>query len=69
LFEDSSIDYETNVLVDGVQYTTFGGSQLWRSLDSINGFVNSMTDKSDTFIFDSSVLTFLNGTSGTHTGD
>lgn len=69
LFEDSSINYETNVSVDGVQYTTFGGSQLWRSLDSINGFVNSMTDKSDTFVFDSSVLTFLNGTSGTHTGD
>ena len=28
LFEDSTVNYETNVPISGVQMTTFGGSQL-----------------------------------------
>jgi hypothetical protein len=69
LFEDSTINYETNVPVSGVQATVFGGSQLWRSLDSINSFVTSRDQTNSAFIFNTNTIDTLVGTTGTQTGN
>ena len=69
LFEDSNVKYETYVDVTGsAQVTTFGGSQLWRTLDDINGFVSTMNHPEDSFILNSNTIDSIVGTVGTHTG-
>ena len=69
LFEDSTVNYETNVPVSGVQATIFGGSQLWRSLDSINSFITSRDQTGSAFIFNTNTIDTLIGTTGTQTGN
>lgn len=49
--------------------TTFGGSQLWRSLDSINSFVESRDQTGQAFVFNSNTIDTLIGTTGTQTGN
>lgn len=68
LFEDSTVNYETNVLVTGVLQTTFGGSQLWRSIDSINSFIESRDKTDDAFVFKSKTIDTLVGDSGIQLG-
>lgn len=68
IFEDSNVEYETQVIISGVLITVFGGSQMWRTLDSINSFVESRDSTSSTFIFNTDILRSMVGTSGTQTG-
>ena len=68
IFEDSNTEYETYVPISGVQITVFGGSQIWRTLDSINSFVQSRDSTSSNFIFNTDTLTTMVGNSGTQTG-
>lgn len=68
LFEDSSTKYETYIDITGTQVTTFGGSQLWRTLDDINGFVSTMNHPEGSFILNSNTIDSIVGTVGTHTG-
>ena len=67
LFEKSDINYETYIPIQA-QLTTFGGSQLWRTLNTVNGFVSTMTP-SENFVFNSKIIDSIVGTSGTHTGN
>ena len=69
LFEDSSINYETNVPITGLLLTIFGGSQLWRSLNSINSFVESRDKTDAAFIFNSNTIDTLVGNSGIQSGN
>lgn len=69
LFEDSDINYETTVPVTGVLQTTFGGSQLWRSLDSINSFIVSRDQTGNNFIFNTNTIDRLVGNEGIQSGD
>lgn len=69
IFEDSNIAYETYVPSNGTQYIILGGSQLWRTLDSIDSFVISKTDPNSSFIFDSNIIEHMIGSSGTQTGN
>ena len=69
LFEDSTVNYETTVPISGVQATTFGGSQLWRSLDSINSFVLSRDQTGNAFIFNSNTIDRLIGNEGVQSGE
>lgn len=69
LFEDSNTEYETYVPIDGVQITVFGGSQMWRTLDSINAFVETREATNNDFIFNTNILTSMIGDSGEQTGN
>lgn len=69
LFEDSNTEYETLVPIDSTQITVFGGSQMWRTLDSINSFVETRESTSSDFIFNTDILTSMVGDSGTQTGN
>ena len=69
LFEDSKVNYETNIPVTGVLQTTFGGSQLWRSIDSINSFVESRDKTDSIFVFNSDQIDTLIGDSGVQLGN
>lgn len=69
LFEDSTVNYETNVPVSPVQATIFGGSQLWRSLDSIDSFITSRDQTGSAFIFNTNTIDTLVGTTGIQTGN
>lgn len=69
LFEDSTVNYETIVPITGVQATIFGGSQLWRSLDSINSFVVSRDQTSNAFIFNTTTIDNLIGNEGIQSGE
>ena len=68
IFEDSNTEYETYVPISGVQITVFGGSQMWRTLDSINAFIQSRDSTSSNFIFNTDTLTTMIGNAGTQTG-
>lgn len=67
LFENSDIQYETYIPIQS-QLTTFGGSQLWRTLNTINGFVDTMSP-SENFIFNSKIIDSIEGTEGAHTAN
>ena len=69
IFENSNIEYETHIPGgNGTEITILGGSQLWRTLDSINSFVSSRSVTSGSFIFNSDTIEHMIGTSGTQTG-
>lgn len=69
IFEDSNTAYETYVPSDGTSVIILGGSQLWRTLNSIDSFVISKTDPNSSFIFDSNIIEHMIGSSGTQTGN
>ena len=69
IFEDSNVAYETYIPTNGTQMSVLGGSQLWRTLDSINSFVTSKSITSGSFIFNSNIIEHMIGSEGTQTGD
>ena len=68
LLENSDVTYTIRTSFNGVQITTFGGSQLWSTLDSINSFVESSASMSVPLYLDNPYLEYISGTSGTYTG-
>jgi hypothetical protein len=63
LLEKKEVPYEITVTASGNQVTNFGGSQLWTSLDTINGFTSSLVDRS-TFNFNTDRIDSMIGDSG-----
>ena len=68
LLEHSDVEYTIRTSFNGVQTSTFGGSQLWSTLDSINSFVQSSASMSVPLYLNNPYLEYISGTSGTYTG-
>ena len=68
LLEHSDVEYTIKTSFNGVQTSTFGGSQLWSTLDSINSFVESSAAMSVPLYLNNPYIEYLSGTSGTYTG-
>lgn len=68
LLEHSDVEYTIRTSFNGVQTSTFGGSQLWSTLDSINSFVESSASMAVPLYLNNPYLEYLSGTSGSYTG-
>ena len=62
LLVDPNVTYTINESFSGQESSNFGGSDLWNSVESINGFVDSLTSKSN-FYMDSEKIEHIEGTS------
>lgn len=66
LLENSNVEYTIRTSFNGTQYSVFGGSQLWTSLDSINSFVESSTPVAVPIYLNNPYLEYISGTSGSY---
>lgn len=68
LLEDADIEYIIRTSLNGLQVSTFGGSQMWLYLESIDPFIQSSASTEIPLYLNNKYLEYISGTSGTYTG-
>lgn len=63
LLVDPNVTYTINESFGGQETANFGGSDLWNSVESINGFVDSLAIKGSGFYMNSEKIEHIEGTS------
>ena len=63
LLVDPNVTYTINESFSGQETSNFGGSDLWNSVESINGFVDSLAIKGSGFYMNSEKIEHIEGTS------